>query len=93
MAEAKVQLSALCEAGLQRRQPAGPEHSGDDKVLPGLPWGRVLHQGKPGKSLTASQCYYKSANSEGPGLDGQALKDNSTSRACYFLFKLLIFSI
>ena len=53
MAEAKAQLSALCEAGLQRRQPAGPEHYGADKVLPGLPWGRVLRQGKPGKSLTA----------------------------------------
>ena len=44
----------------------GPEHYGDDKVLPGLPWGRVLHQGKPGKSLTASQCYYKSAHGEDP---------------------------
>jgi len=31
----------------------GLEHCGDDKVLPGLPWGRGLDQGKPGKSLTA----------------------------------------
>ena len=31
----------------------GPEHYGDDKVLPGLPWGRFLRQGKPGISLTA----------------------------------------
>ena len=31
----------------------GPEHYGDDKVLPGLTWCRILRQGKPGKSLTA----------------------------------------
>ncbi len=30
----------------------GPEHYGDDKVLPGLPWGRFLRQGNPGISLT-----------------------------------------
>ena len=53
LAEVEAQLSALCEAGLKRRQPAGPEHCGGDKVLPGLTWGRDLHQGKAGKSLTA----------------------------------------
>ena len=52
MAEAKAQLSALCETGLQRRQPAGLEHCGDNKVLTVLPWGRGLRQGKQGKSLT-----------------------------------------
>ncbi len=30
----------------------GPEHYGDDKVLPELPWGRGLRQGKAGISLT-----------------------------------------
>jgi len=53
----------------------GPEHYGDDKVLPGLPWGRVLRQGKPGNSLTAPFIFLY-AEAPLPGLErsgGQAV--------------------
>ncbi len=53
MAAAEPRWSGFCgNLGAVEDYRPGPEHYGDDKGLPGLPWGRFLRQGKTGKSLT-----------------------------------------